>query len=193
MHLYHFSEDPTIALFEPRPVRTPVERRAGQEWLNGPLVWAIDKAHSFLYLFPRECPRILLWPTAATTEADRTRWLDTDARAIAYVEASRAERLNTATIHRYALHNSAFIDVGEIGMWVSHAPHVPHHRDELTDLPQHLNGERIELRIVESLLPLRDAWTSTVHASGIRLRNAKGWGTPGWPHSKTLIGTIRAL
>ena len=183
MHLYHFSEDPTIIVFEPRPVRTPVERRAGQEWLNGPLVWAIDEAHSFLYLFPRECPRILLWPTAATTETDRKRWLDTDARAIAYVEANWLERLSTATIHRYALHSSAFIDIGEIGMWVSRTPEVPHHRDELTDLPHHLIGHNVELRIVDSLLPLRDAWTSTVHASGIRLRNAKGWGAPGWPHS----------
>ncbi|MBP6013100.1 MAG: hypothetical protein KBA31_12810 [Alphaproteobacteria bacterium] len=183
MYLYHFSDDPTIAHFEPRPVRTPVERRAGQEWLNGPLVWAIDKAHSFLYLFPRECPRILIWPTAATTEADRKRWLDTNARAIAYVEASWLERLNTAIICRYALRHRLFIDTGDVGMWVSRVPHMPHHRNKLTDLPRRLARQDVELRVVESLLPLRDAWKSTAHASGIRLRNAKGWGAPAWPHS----------
>lgn len=60
MRLFHFSEEPDIGHFEPRPVRTPAARRAGQEWLNGPLVWAIDEDHQRLYLFPRECPRIVL-------------------------------------------------------------------------------------------------------------------------------------
>ena len=54
MRLFHYSEDPSIVVFEPRPVRVPAARRAGFEWLNGPLVWAIDEPHSILYLFPRE-------------------------------------------------------------------------------------------------------------------------------------------
>ncbi|HMG50328.1 MAG TPA: hypothetical protein VK597_07005, partial [Inquilinus sp.] len=62
MRLFHFSDDPAIERFEPRPVRVPSARPAGREWLNGPLVWAIDDAHQMLYLFPRDCPRILAWP-----------------------------------------------------------------------------------------------------------------------------------
>jgi hypothetical protein len=43
------------------------------DWLNGPLVWAIDAWHQPMYLFPRDCPRILYWPLATTNAADRIR------------------------------------------------------------------------------------------------------------------------
>jgi hypothetical protein len=42
MRLFHFSDDPAIAIFTPRPVRVPAQRAPGREWLNGTLVWAID-------------------------------------------------------------------------------------------------------------------------------------------------------
>ena len=44
MRLFHFSDDPDFGVFEPRPPRILPERRAGEDWLNGPLVWAIDPA-----------------------------------------------------------------------------------------------------------------------------------------------------
>src|SRR5580692_5650473 len=72
--LFHFSDDPAIAVFTPRPVRVPAERGPGREWLNGPLVWAIDEPRQPMYLFPRDCPRILLWLTPQTTEADKALW-----------------------------------------------------------------------------------------------------------------------
>ena len=68
--LFHFSDDPGIERFEPRPVLVPSERPAGQEWLNGPLVWAITEERQAAYLFPRDCPRILLWPRPDTTAED---------------------------------------------------------------------------------------------------------------------------
>lgn len=70
--LYHFSEEPTIGLFDPRAVTKASARPPGREWLNGPLVWAIDDWHAPMYLFPRDCPRILIWPLPETTEEDRT-------------------------------------------------------------------------------------------------------------------------
>jgi|ERR1035437_264431 hypothetical protein len=76
MRLFHFSEDPAIAKFDPRPVQVASDRPAGREWLNGPLVWAIEESHQRLYLFPRDCPRILLWATPKTTAEDVARWLD---------------------------------------------------------------------------------------------------------------------
>src|SRR5215469_4482058 len=104
MRLFHFSEDPRIALFEPQPVRIASERTPGMEWLNGPLVWAIDEAHQPLYLFPRDCPRILLWRLPGTTTADARRWLgDSPARMVAHVEAAWLERLKTARLCRYEL------------------------------------------------------------------------------------------
>ncbi len=34
---------------------------------------------------------------------------------------------------------------------------------------------RVELRVMESLTPLRGVWETSLHASGIRLRHAQGW------------------
>jgi hypothetical protein len=186
MRLFHFSETVGLSKFTPRPVETIVERPVGYEWLNGPLVWAIDEAHSFLYLFPRNCPRILLWETARTTDDDRLRWMgETEARVVAYIEAQWEERLENANVFRYELPPISFEDVGEIGMWVSRTEVDPLEVVCLADLRVGLERASVELRIVDSLTWLRPAWESTIHASGIRLRNAIGWGEPGWPHSRS--------
>jgi hypothetical protein len=185
MRLFHFSEDPSIALFAPRPVRVAAPRRAGWEWLNGPLVWAIDAPHSMLYLFPRDCPRILLWPKPDSTDEDRRKWMgETSARAVAFVEAAWLERLKAATVHRYDLAAETFEDIGDAGMWVSRKAVQPSAVDALTGLDRHLAEADVELRVLETLTPLRSVWDSTLHASGIRLRNAQGWGEPGRPHAK---------
>ncbi|WP_374044880.1 DUF6886 family protein [uncultured Pantoea sp.] len=54
MRLFHFSDNPDISVFRPRPLRIHVDRPAGQEWLNGSLIWATDEAYELLYLFPRD-------------------------------------------------------------------------------------------------------------------------------------------
>jgi hypothetical protein len=74
MRLFHFSDDLSIEVFVPRPVRVPSSRRPGFAWLNGPLVWAIDAWHQPMYLFPRHCPRTLFWFVATTTDADRAQY-----------------------------------------------------------------------------------------------------------------------
>ena len=87
MRLFHYSDDPTIKVFEPRPVQVPVVRPKGFEWLNGALVWAIDEAREPMYLFPRECPRILVWATSNTTAADHDRWFGgRSCRVIAHID-----------------------------------------------------------------------------------------------------------
>jgi hypothetical protein len=184
MRLFHFSEDPGITVFAPRAVRTPVDRAAGREWLNGPLVWAIDEAHDILYLFPRECPRILIWPTAGTSPQDRGRWFgDGRRRAIAFIEERWAARLRAAVVHRYELPAAAFEALGDVGMWVSRSAVRPLGVQALRSLPHALEARNVELRLLPSLTPLRDIWSTSLHASGVRLRNAEGWGEPGWPHS----------
>jgi hypothetical protein len=52
--LHHFSEDPNIVRFDPHVPVTNPEHRAG--------VWVIDAAHAPLYWFPRDCPRVTVWP-----------------------------------------------------------------------------------------------------------------------------------
>ena len=184
MRLSHFSDDGDIALFEPRPVRTAVARPEGQEWLNGPLVWAIDEPHEILYLFPRECPRILIWPTPLSTAQDQLEWMGSaKARAVAYVEAGWLARLRSATVWRYGMPTGSFIDTRDVGMWVSRSAVRPDQVEPLTNLECRLEEAGVELRALERLVSLKPVWQSSLHASGIRLRNAMDWGPPSWTHS----------
>jgi hypothetical protein len=185
IEIYHFSDDPDIEIFTPRPVRVAVDRGADREWLNGPLVWATDAAHSLLYLFPRECPRVVIWPTPDTNAEDRERWFGaSSSRAIAFVEEAWLERLRIAVVHRYHLPADSFEDVEDVGMWVSRTPVRPLRVESLRELPRQMEDQNIALRALPRLTPLKVLWRTSVHASGVRMRNAQGWGKPGWTHSK---------
>ena len=176
MQLFHFSEDPRIEVFEPRPVRVPAVRSADQEWLNGPLVWAIDRPHSILYLFPRECPRIVIWPMARTTDEDRVKWIGpSSTRAVAFIEAGRLDRVRRGEICRYEMPPDTFEDTQDAGMWVSRTAVRPNRVELLAALDQCLCVEGVELRSLDQLTALKPIWDSTLHASGIRLRNAVNW------------------
>ena len=176
MRLFHFSDDPGIAHFEPRPVLKPSPRPPGRDWLNGPLVWAIEDARQAMYLFPRDCPRIVLWPTEATTDEDRDRfWQGGAWRTIAYVEQGWMETIAAATLYRYDLPPERFETLDDAGMWISRAAVTPLAMQTLEDLPAVLAAEDVDLRPLPSLAPLRDVWSTSLHASGIRLRNAKDW------------------
>lgn len=174
--LFHFSDDPAIEEFVPRAVCVPAVRAAGREWLNGPLVWAIDAAHQPLYLFPRDCPRILVWPTAATTAADRAEWFaGRSCRMLAYVEQGWLARIAGASIHRYTLPSMPFESLDDAGMWVAREPVRPLAMETIDDLPAALGALHVDVVAVSSLLPLKQLWDTSLHASGIRLRNAAGW------------------
>lgn len=179
MRLFHFSDDPGIALFSPRPVRVPSSRPAGRDWLNGPLVWAIDETHAMLYLFPRDCPRIVVWPVATTSPDERAQWFgDQPWRAIAHVERDWLERLRTATLYRYDLPVAAFAPLGDVGMWVARAAVAPLRVEAIRDLPAALEAGGVALRVMETLTPLAEVWNTSLHASGLRLRNARDWVQP---------------
>lgn len=176
MRLFHFSDDPAIGTFVPRPVRVPAPPPAGREWLNGPLVWAIDEPHQPMYLFPRDCPRILLWPTATTTAADRAQWLGgTTSRMRAFIEVAWLDRLASATLQRYEFADAAFTDLADAGMWVSRTAVAPIAQSDVRDLVGELRAQDVDLVVLDSLVPLKGVWSTSVHASGIRLRNAAGW------------------
>lgn len=178
MRLFHFSENADIASFVPRPVQTPATRRPGMAWLNGPLVWAIAEDHQQLYLFPRECPRIVMWAHAGTTADDQRQWLGdlpAGVSCVAYIEARWRERFERTTVVRYELPRDSFTDIGDAGMWVSQATVVPREVSRIADTRGALAACGTELRVVDSLVPLKPVWASTLHASGIRLRNASGW------------------
>ena len=69
--LLPFSEDPTIRSFVPHVAATAQQPDA--------YVWTVDALNSPCYWFPRQCPRVCSWDTAAQDEtrvhAVETRWL----------------------------------------------------------------------------------------------------------------------
>jgi hypothetical protein len=164
--LFHFSEDPSIRVFHPHvPATNPAAT---------PAVWAIDAWHAPLYYFPRDCPRIVLWTLPTTTAEDRARWLgDPPARMVAYVEHSWLARLRATTLYRYAFDLASFRSLDDAGMHVSGSPVTPLAPPQpVGDLEAALRADRVELRALPDLTPLRDVWSTTLHASGIRLGNA---------------------
>jgi len=176
MVLFHFSEDPAIGRFEPRPVVQPSDRGPGRDWLNGPLVWAIEPQRQAMYLFPRDCPRIVLWLTPATTPADRERWFGaSSADAIAYIEWAWLERVRHCRLHRYVFDGEGFENLHDAGMWISRRSQTPTAMDTLDDLFAAQRAAGVELRVVERLSPVRPALESSLHFSGVRLRNARDW------------------
>jgi len=170
VRLFHFSEDPCIREFVPR---VP-EHRPDIE----PLVWAVDEERAWTYYFPRDCPRILLWPTPETTPEDLEHWFGNNPRGrIACLEHAWLERMRTARVYRYEFDPAHFVSL-EDDPWMLVSPEVerPVSVEPLPgDLVDALGREGVEVRILPGLLPLWGAWEHSFHFSGIRLRNAQGW------------------
>ena len=168
--LYHFSEEPAIEVFRPRTMPHRPE-------ITIPLVWAIEAEREYMYLFPRDCPRVLLWPTPETTEADRDAFFHrSDARAVAYVDGAWLDRLRSTTTYRYAMPPETFEDLDDAGMWVSRQAVTPSAVEAIEDLPDALRRAGVELRVMERLTPLYGLWdTTTLHWSSVRMSNARDW------------------
>lgn len=172
MPLYHFSEDPTITTFVPRPT-------AGRPEIVEPVVWAIDDRHAPLYYLPRDCPRVTFWPLPSTTAADRARWFGAvSGRMVIAVEGAWLDRIRTTALYRYTLPAERFTSRHDHGVHWSRATVTPLDVAPMGDLLAALAGADVEVRIVPSLLPLGRAITgTTLHYSLIRMRNAQGWDT----------------
>jgi len=156
--LWHFSEDPELGHFEPRDGK----------------IWAIDEEHSWLYWFPRDCPRACFWAVESTTADDVERWLDGDGeRRVAVIESSWLERLRTVELYAYRLPREPFDVVQDGRFYIASAPVDALGRVEVGDLLARHAGAGIELRIAPALYPLWDrVIETTLEYSGIRLRNA---------------------
>jgi hypothetical protein len=174
LRLFHFSDDGGISEFAPRRPDVVPPRPPGREWLNDPLVWAIEEDFQFLYLFPRNCPRVLVWPKPDSTKQDQKVWMGSGGfRAVAYAEEDWLARIQSASIYRYELPGETFENLEDAGMWVSRWTVSPTGLSPVTDLPTRLADLRVDLRIVDSLLSIQPVWQTTLHVSSIRMRNAK--------------------
>jgi hypothetical protein len=161
--LYHYSEDPTINVFHPRPIPVssayatppPPERAADL------LVWAIDEGHAPLYWFPRDCPRVAYWPLPDSTQADLDRFLGhTIARWVIALEGAWLERMRNTTLYEYRLPGDTFLPQwsgGGPGYHISRESVTPLSVEPVGDLLARHVAANIELRITPSLWPLRRA------------------------------------
>lgn len=179
MILYHFSEDPAIEVFHPRPILSasrhstspPAEHAAAR------LVWAIDEPHAPLYWFPRDCPRIAYWALPTSTPGDIERFFGhSAARWVIAVESNWLARLREAVLFAYQLPGETFVpqwEGGGPGYHISREPVVPLSVAPVGDLLSRHAAAGIELRITPSLWPLRRALlAATLHFSMVRMRNA---------------------
>ena len=167
MKLFPFSEEPTIQRFEPHVPQTQPEA--------SPLVWAIDETHAPNYFFPRDSPRVCFWNGPRTTRADRERFFGpSTATTVIAVEFAWLERIRAARIYVYHMPPDTFVPQdANAGYYVSDVAVVPSKVEPLGDPLQRLASAGVELRLMRSLRPLRDALIhSTVPFSMIRLRNA---------------------
>lgn len=181
MELYHFSENPTITRFVPRPPLVHPETE--------PFIWAIDAWHAPLYYLPRDCPRVCFWPLPATTQEDRDRYFaHVSGRMVIAIEAAWVTRLLTTDLYRYTFDSETFFSVEDHGVHLSRETVVPVRVEPMGHLLERLVEAEVELRICPSLVPLGEALLqTTLHFSLIRMRHAQGWphgtGTPTVPKS----------
>lgn len=162
--LFHVSEEPGIERFEPRAAAD----------MGEPVVWAIDEKRLQNYLVPRECPRVTYYAGNDTTKADVERFLGSTAAVIA-IEDGWWERLLCCRLYCYHLPAETFCCIDECaGYFVSRVPVVPASMEVIDDSRAELLRRGVDLRVVPTLWPLRDAVVaSSLRFSIIRMRNAK--------------------
>ncbi len=169
MELYHFSEDPAITQFVPRPPLAHPETE--------PFVWAIDGWHAPLYYLPRDCPRVCFWPLPTTTLEDRERlWSYVSGRMVIAIETVWLPRLTTTALTRYAFSDATFVSTEDHGVHVSREAVTPLNVAPMGNLLERLAEAEVELRLCPSLVPLGETLLqSSLHFSLIRMRNAQNW------------------
>jgi hypothetical protein len=165
--LYHFSEDPNIERFVPHVPRTNPTQSPG--------VWAIDSEHAPLYWFPRDCPRVAVFPLH---EGDRPAFQErftTSARRVHAIESGWLGRMCGAQIYRYEFDAAPFSPWEEAnGQWIASTEIVPASVTPMGDLLVAHVDAAIELRIVPSLWPLHElVLESGFDFSIVRMHNAQ--------------------
>jgi hypothetical protein len=165
--LYHISEKPDIGCFEPRLIAATSAE---------PLVWAVEEGRLANYLLPRDCPRVTFYAGASTSPEDRERFLGhAGAGHVVAIEAGWMPAVRAGRLYVYELPSESFVLKDEIaGYWVSRRSVTPTGVRCVEDILVELLGHGVELRIMPTLWPLRDAVAgSTLAFSIIRMRNAK--------------------
>ena len=160
----HFSEDPTITVFEPHVAATAKYTEA--------YVWAVDHERAPDYWFPRTCPRAMAWAEASTTEDDRTRILGDEQRVHA-VEYGWLEAMRTVELYAYRFDAADFEPFGDYCLVSTRTVRPLGPAERVGDLFALHEAAGIQLRVLPNLWPFWDRVTaSSLGFSGIRLANS---------------------
>ena len=165
--LYHFSEDPRIERFIPHVPRTNPS--------HAPAVWGIDRFHAPLYWFPRECPRVAIWPRRSDDLGAFQERFMTSATRLHAIESGWLDRMGAAQIYRYEFDADGFVPWEDAdGQWISDREVVPNAVEAVGNLLAAHAGAAIELRRVLTLWPLADvALAGEFDFSLVRMHNAQ--------------------
>jgi hypothetical protein len=122
-----------------------------------PAVWAIDEAHAPLYWFPRDCPRVTVWPWEDAGRPHFAEVFSTSAPRLHVIETRWLERMHTVELFRYDLPDETFEPWADAyGQYVSRVDVVPVSVEPVGDLVELHARAGIELRAVESLRRIRE-------------------------------------
>jgi hypothetical protein len=140
-----------------------------------PVVWAIAEQLLHNYLLPRDCPRVTYYAKSTTTDSDRDAFFKAGGnKHVVAIESKWATRVHNTHLSLYELPIETFsCAVFEAGYYISRTPVMPIKVQKITDVMAELSTRDVELRILSSLWPLRDAvLASSLAFSFIRMRNA---------------------
>lgn len=169
MRLFHVSEEPDIAIFEPRfPTRKDLDQNIG-------LVWAIDEARLPNFLTPRDCPRVTYHVGSQTTDADKERFFSSARVNHAVVIESKWYRtMKDTVLYVYEFHPEEFVlQDSTAGYYVATKTQYPKTKYVLKDLFGELLQRHVEIRITDNLWDIANAVkTSTLNWSLCRMANA---------------------
>ena len=166
MKLFHFSEEPDIKIFHPRTIYDQTDAK----------VWTIDKYHAPHYYFPRQCPRVCVWPKKDTNEIDFIRFFGmSQVNRMIAIETDWYDRVRQGSIYRYVFDSADFeLEEENAGYYVTRRSVIPIEVERIDDFVTAILDEGIELRITPSLMLMKEhVIESTVNFSMIRMRNAK--------------------
>ena len=153
MRLFHVSEQPGIAQFDPRtPTRADLDPGI-------PLVWAIDEMRLPNFLTPRDCPRVTWHVGPSTTKEDRLRFFSspTACHAVAIAHSWMPQMLAT-TLYLYEFDPADFVLQDAVaGYYVATRGQLPTCCHTVASPLAALMQRQVEFRAVDDLHPLMDA------------------------------------
>jgi hypothetical protein len=166
--LLHYSEDASIARFEPHVPKTNPA--------SPPYVWTVEARYAPLYWFPRACPRVAVWANDSVQRARLGELFETERDRVHFAPLDQRAATASCTLYEYAFAPDHFAPWPEAeGQWVSAVPVEPLRVEVLGDLEMRQRSAGVDLRWTEDLAAARAAVLEAgLPFSIVRYRNHRG-------------------